>query len=128
MSDVHWRLIIIVLAIVAGAIRVTYDLSCMSRESRRDWLTQGITQLFGAAIALQLCGFDPMPMNLDPAIDTTMRSSGVLLGVFAAVMVVWPRLVRRTWSGPMTSPDQVAGHELVTWGPYMYVRPLSIFR
>jgi protein-S-isoprenylcysteine O-methyltransferase Ste14 len=122
MNDAYWRLIIIVLACVAGTVRASFDMSHMSRESRRDWLLQVIKQLLGAAIVLQLCGFDPMPMNLNFAQDTFVRCTGVVLGAFAAVMVVWPRLARRTWSGPMTLPDQIEGHELATRGPYTYVR------
>ena len=119
MNDAYWRLIIIALAVVAGTIRASYDISCMSRESRRDWLLLVVTQLFGAAIVFQLCGFDPLPMNLNFAQDTFVRCAGVVLGVVAAVMIVWPRLVRKTWSGPMKLPDQIEGHELATWGPYM---------
>jgi protein-S-isoprenylcysteine O-methyltransferase Ste14 len=102
--------------------RATCDLLHMSAGSRRHWLTQAIMQLFCVAVGMQLVGFDPLPLNLTAAADTAVRSLGLVLGMLAAMMMIWPRLVRDTWNGAMTPPDQVEGHELVTSGPYMYIR------
>lgn len=122
MNDLPWRLAIACLAGSVCMLRTIYDVANMPSKRRRECLIHLTVQLFAVTVGVQLLGFDPLPMGLRPAMDIAVRTLGVALGLFAGTMVLWPRLVRRSWSGPLTLPDRRNGHELVTWGPYRHIR------
>jgi protein-S-isoprenylcysteine O-methyltransferase Ste14 len=128
MSELHWRLLIIAIMSVACTIywRLKWQSVC-DQVFTRDWFKQAMEQLPSAisfiAIFQVLCGAQILPMSLSPTYDTVVRSFGIFCGVYAAVFMVWPHIVRRTtWAGPKTPSEKIPGHFLCTGGPYRYLR------
>ena len=122
MTDMHWRFAAAVLIGLVGTVRCVYDYRRMTGDMRRDWWPQVIIQLLGIAIAIQLMGFEVLPMKFSAEADLLVRVTGAILSVPAAIGAVWPRVARPTWSGPGEWPDRKQGHRLVTRGPYTYIR------
>jgi protein-S-isoprenylcysteine O-methyltransferase Ste14 len=89
---------------------------------RRSESLQIVMQLLSAIIIAQVCGLEPLPMRLAASIDPPVTILGIIIGAVAAVLALWPRLVRPTWNEAMKAPDLAANDRLVTSGPYRYVR------
>lgn len=133
MNHAYWRICVVFFLGIAVIGRLYCDLryptqfSPERQKNIRDRLRLGfiyfLDLLFGGPIIAQLLGYHILPMQLPPLADTIMRSCGVVLGVFAAILSFLPRYARKqTWSFPMTSPNQIDQHQLLTSGPYRYVR------
>ena len=131
VNEGHYRLALLVCILVtittrygyAWRHRATYIKPKPTEETRRDWFLYSLAVMIGSTLVVQLVGYDLRPMGLTPVADTVVRSCGLAVGVLAALGTLWPQFVRKnTWSSPMTSPDQIGDHRLITWGPYKYVR------
>ena len=130
MTELHWRILISLVVIATVATRLVYDhlypQIIQDASDRRRRLRVALASLpVSGPILLQLLGVDVLPMTLEDTADTTIRSSGVILALLAGVGLMWPRMLRsrrEVWSPPITSPGKIPAHELVTDGPYRYIR------
>lgn len=120
------KLIILAIAIIVFAEKIRHELIGKEGEcvaSLRKRLFDLAPGAIGMLFALQLFWIEVLAFDAPESLDTIIKSSGICLGVIAAVLIIWPHRIRRTtWAGPTISPDQVPDHFLVTWGPYRYIR------
>ncbi len=130
MEELHWRILITVIVGATVAIRLLIDhlypqIIRGSREHRRRIRVMLASLPVSLPILLQLAGVEILPMNFETVANVLVRSAGVALALMAGIGIMWPRLMqsrRDVWSPPITSPTNIPAHQLITTGPYRYVR------
>lgn len=92
--------------------------------NRQEWMVRFLAYGLGLCpFVAQLFGWEILPMRIGGTPELAIRGVGVVLMVVAVIGTIWPRYVRlRAWSSPMTSPDCITNHQLVTHGPYRFIR------
>jgi protein-S-isoprenylcysteine O-methyltransferase Ste14 len=115
MTDLEWRLIIIVVAGVSCAFCAVHDWRRLFGEMRSRNALEFLRLSLLACVAVQVIGYDPVPMLLSPTTNMIVRFGGVALGLAAGVGVVWPRVA----TGAMA---RSASQTFITSGPYKYLR------
>ena len=130
MSELHWRILIGLIVAATIFVRLAYDRVypqiIEGSKNRRRRLRIALTSLpVTGPILLQLAGIDILPMNPSDSMDFVVRAIGIILALFATVGLMWPRMMRlrrAVWSPPVTAPNSIPAHQLVTSGPYRHVR------
>jgi protein-S-isoprenylcysteine O-methyltransferase Ste14 len=131
MNEISYRVVIIACGLMAIIMRYGYAERHPTKYIKFKRLKPtfaraplyGPTVIIGAILLLQIVGLEILPFSLHTVPDTITRTCGLILGLVAIAGILWPQFVREdTWSSPMTSPDQIVGHKLITSGPYKYIR------
>jgi len=129
----YWGIAAAAILLAAIIVRISYDLV---QHEEIGWMRY--TQMFGthginfgdlvrlalfALVLVQIAGIDILPIPLTPEHDLILRTIGIGCAMIALIFLTWPRIMRaRTWGGGTVRPEDIEGHELVTYGAYRYTR------
>jgi protein-S-isoprenylcysteine O-methyltransferase Ste14 len=132
--DLNFRIVFLFLILVNLSISGYYRRKADQKggkvsRKKRDFLILNLLRFFGLFIWLSILVYPLIPLVLrwaEITIDDEVRPLGIILGVFVTPMIYW---TLKTIGDNITSTVITRErHELVTTGPYKYIRhPLYTF-
>jgi protein-S-isoprenylcysteine O-methyltransferase Ste14 len=125
MTPFYWRSAVILIILVAAAVRASYDLrqSPSTLRNSIDNIVEEAGRIAFLLVVLQLLGVEVLPMQLIYPDDVIVRGIGIVLVSIGSCLFLWSRAVRsKTWGGMRQDPFGINGHFLCTRGPYQFVR------
>lgn len=130
MDEFYYRAILTIFLVFNVVVRKRFDFGRETQDVRNPRASIagfGVPLVLGLApvCGLQLAGIDPLRITLGFVEGSVIRSLGLVLMLVATVAFLWPRVMqerRYAWADPATSREDIVNHQLVTHGPYRFVR------